>query len=150
MEARGLDRIRRVRVNLLFILFSIAAGALATSISATISVGQEQQPMHHDHAGNQGIDMSMDEPMDEAAHAKLEAKILADKKESEFNHHLAGFLVALAGVFVLFQPNLAQRWSSVKYVWPACFLVAGGLFFVWGGNPILSFWRLPKLGEPAK
>ncbi len=27
----------------------------------------------------------------------MEAKLLADKKESEFNHYLAGFLVALAG-----------------------------------------------------
>ena len=139
MEARGLNRTRRVRVNLLFILFSITAGALATSISATISVGQEQQPMHHDHAGNQGMDMSMDEPMDEAAHAKLEAKILADKKESEFNHHLAGFLVALAGVFVLFQPDLAKRWPLVKYVWPACFLVAGIFVFVWSDTELWPF-----------
>ncbi len=139
MEARGLERIRRVRVNLLFILFSIAAGALATSISATISVGQEQQPMHHDHTGNQGMDMSMDEPTDEAAHVKWEAKILADKKESEFNHHLAGFLVALAGVFVLFQPDLAKRWPSVKYVWPACFLVAGIFVFVWSDTELWPF-----------
>src|SRR6266403_707732 len=135
MEARGLDRLRRARVNLLFILFSIAAGAL----TATISVGQEQQPMHHNHAGNQGMDMVMNEPMDGAADAKLEAKILADKKGSEFNHHLAGFFVAVAGFFVLFQSNLARRWPSVKYVWPACFLVAGIFVLVWSDTELWPF-----------
>ncbi len=135
MEARGLDRLRRARINLLLILFSMVAMAL----TATISLAQEQQPMHHNHAGNQGMDMSMNEPLDDAAHAKLEAKILADKKESEFNHHLAGFFVALAGVFVLFQPNLAKRWPLVKYVWPACFLVAGIFVFVWSDTELWPF-----------
>ena len=135
MEARGLDRLRRARINLLLILFSMVAMAL----TATISLAQEQQPMHHNHAGNQGMDMSMNEPLDDAAHAKLEAKILADKKESEFNHHLAGFFVALAGVFVLFQPNLAKRWPLVKCVWPACFLVAGIFVFVWSDTELWPF-----------
>src|SRR5262249_55214195 len=51
----------------------------------------------------------------------MEAKLLADKKESEFNHHLAGFLVALGGVFMFFQGGLAGKSPALKYLWPACF-----------------------------
>jgi putative copper resistance protein D len=112
-------------------LFLIVAGFPA----ATMAVGQEQQSMHHNHAENHGMAM----PMDEAAHAKLDAKILADQKESEFNHHLAGFFVALAGIFVLFQSNLARRWPWVKYVWPACFLAAGIFVFVWSDTELWPF-----------
>jgi copper resistance protein D len=54
-----------------------------------------------------------------------QAKHLADKRESEFNHHLAGFLVIVAGVFLLAQDRLSKRWPGVRYVWPSCFLLAG-------------------------
>jgi copper resistance protein D len=53
------------------------------------------------------------------------ATLLAWKRESEFNHHLAGFLVLLAGVFILAQGRLAARWPGVRFVWPSCFLLAG-------------------------
>jgi copper resistance protein D len=53
------------------------------------------------------------------------AKLLVDKRESEFNHHLAGFLVLLAGLFILAQDRLAARWPGVRFVWPSCFLLAG-------------------------
>lgn len=135
MEARRLERACRARVNLVFMLFSIMAGTLTPRTAFC----QEQQPMHHDHAGNQGMDMVMDEPMDGAAHAKLEAKILADKKESEFNHHLAGFFIALAGVFVLFQSDLIKRWSLVKYAWPLCFVLAGIFVLVWSDTELWPF-----------
>src|SRR5271155_2582927 len=63
--------------------------------------------------------MSMEEtPAQQATH-------LADKRESEFNHHLAGFLVIVAGFFLLIQDRLAGRWPGVRYVWPSCFLLAG-------------------------
>jgi hypothetical protein len=135
MAARGLGRVRRTPVNLVFILFSMLAAALTPAIA----LGQEQQSMHHDHAGNHGMGMMMDEPMDAAARANLEAKILADKRESEFNHHLAGFLIALAGIFVLFQSNLAKRWPLVKYAWPACFLLAGIFVLVWSDTELWPF-----------
>jgi putative copper resistance protein D len=54
-----------------------------------------------------------------------QAKALADKRESEFNHHLAGFLVIVAGIFLLAQDRFAKRWPGVRYVWPCCFLLAG-------------------------
>jgi putative copper resistance protein D len=135
MEPEVLALLRRAHVGLVVILFSIVTWPFA----ATTVAGQEQQPIHHNHAGDQGMAMPMDGPMDEAAHAKMEAKTLADKKESEFNHHLAGFFVALAGVFVLFEPHLAKRWALVKYVWPACFLLAGIFVLVWSDTELWPF-----------
>ena len=54
-----------------------------------------------------------------------QAKRLSDKRESEFNHHLAGFLVIVAGIFLLAQDKLSKRWPGARYVWPSCFLLAG-------------------------
>jgi putative copper resistance protein D len=69
----------------------------------------------------------------------MEAKLLADKKESEFNHHLAGFLVALAGAFIFFQGRLATKWPAVTYAWPACFLLAGIFLLVWSDTELWPF-----------
>lgn len=135
MEAREIGRVRGAHASLVVILLSIMTGLLMPAITFP----QAEQPMHHDHAGNQGMAMPMDEPMDVAAHLRMQAKILADKQESEFNHHLAGFFVAAAGIFVLFQSNLARRWPSVKYVWPACFLVAGIFLLVWSDTELWPF-----------
>lgn len=98
-----------------------------------------QQPAQHEHAGHEGMQMPMDEPQDPAAQARLQAKILADKKESEFNHHLAGLFVVIAGVFMLFQANLIKRWPVVKFVWPACFLLAGIFVLVWSDTELWPF-----------
>src|ERR1700745_2998065 len=103
MEARAIGHVRGAHASLVVILLSIMTGLLMPAIT----FAQAEQPMHHDHAGNQSMAMPMDEPMDVAAHLRMQAKIRADKQESEFNHHLAGFFVAAAGIFVLFQSNLA-------------------------------------------
>jgi putative copper resistance protein D len=58
----------------------------------------------------------------------LGARLLADRRESEFNHHLAGLLIILAGIFILTQEFLAAHWPLARYAWPLCFLLAG--FFV--------------------
>ncbi len=44
--------------------------------------------MHHDHGGHEGMSRAMDDSaqMDPAQQSKL----LADKKEGEFNHHCIG------------------------------------------------------------
>ena len=98
-----------------------------------------RQPAQHEHAGHEGMQMPMDEPQDPAAQARLQAKILADKKESEFNHHVAGLFVAIAGLFMLFQTNLIRRWPAVKFVWPACFLLAGIFVLVWSDTELWPF-----------
>ena len=113
---------------------------LITGWAAPVPRVAAQDPQtHHGHEGHEGMDMPMDQPMDAAAQAKLQAKILADKKESEFNHHLAGLLVTIAGAFMFFQSNLVGRWPAVKYVWPACFLLAGLFLLVWSDTELWPF-----------
>src|SRR5882724_9651909 len=119
----------------------LAIFAFLTSIwfAANATGTAQDQPAHHEHAEHEGLSMPMDAPMDAATQVKLQAKILADKKESEFNHHLAGLLVAVAGVFILLQSNLAARWPAVKLVWPACFLLAGIFVLVWSDTELWPF-----------
>jgi putative copper resistance protein D len=73
------------------------------------------------------------------------AKHASDKRESEFNHHLAGLLVALAGVFLLTEDKLAKRWPAARYIWPCCFLAAGIFLLIFSDTEIwpfgkMSFW----------
>jgi len=86
----------------------------------------------HDHQH-----MSMD--AGEAGEADDHAKMLADKKESEFNHHLAGIFVILAGLFVLAESSLPQRWSFLRYVWPICFMGAGVFLLVFSDTELWPF-----------
>jgi copper resistance protein D len=67
------------------------------------------------------------------------AKHLADKRESEFNHHLAGVLVILAALFFLAQPMLTKRWPAARYAWPICFLIAGIFLFIFSDTEIWPF-----------
>jgi copper resistance protein D len=85
---------------------------------------------HHEH-------MSM--PMVHEMSPAQQTKLLADKKESEFNHHVAGFFVALAGILVMLQPNLAKRWPAVKYALPTCFLISGVLVLIWSDTELWPF-----------
>jgi len=67
------------------------------------------------------------------------AKRLADKQESEFNHHVAGILVILAGMFLLAESNLAKRWALVRYAWPVCFLAAGLFVLIFSDTELWPF-----------
>jgi len=67
------------------------------------------------------------------------AKHLADKRESEFNHHFAGLLVILAALFFLLQPTLTKRWPSARYAWPMCLLTAGIFLLVFSDTEIWPF-----------
>jgi len=75
----------------------------------------------------------------------LKAKLMADKRESEFNHHLAGFLLILAGGLLLAQDKLRVKWPWISYVWPACFLAAGFYLLIFSDTEIWpighkAFW----------
>ena len=100
---------------------------------------RSQQPMDMDHSEHAGMPMPMDQTADAAAQARLQAKILADKRESEFNHHLAGFFVIVAGVFMFFQSDFEKRWSATKYVWPASFLLSGLFLLIWSDTELWPF-----------
>lgn len=84
-------------------------------------------------AGHEGM------VMDDSAPGPSPAKLLADKRESEFNHHLAGFFVVLAGLFILFEGRLSARWPAVRYAWPLCFLLAGIFVFVFSDTELWPF-----------
>jgi hypothetical protein len=74
-------------------------------------------------------------PEDPAAAAKR----LADKRESEFNHHLAGFFVILAGIFILAEGRVAKGRPLARYAWPMCFLAAGLFVLVFSDTEIWPF-----------
>jgi putative copper resistance protein D len=80
-------------------------------------------------------------PMDD--HAQMDPaeqrKLLADKKESEFNHHLAGFFVILAGIFIFADGALTRRWPLLRFAWPACFLLSGLFLLVFSDTELWPF-----------
>jgi hypothetical protein len=51
--------------------------------------------------------------------------LMADKAGSEFNHHLAGILIILAGFFILAEGAFSKYWSFLRFSWPSCFLISG-------------------------
>src|SRR5258707_5192284 len=92
---------------------------------------------HLEHTGHEAMSMTMDEqPQMDAAQQR---KLLADKKESEFNHHLAGFFVILAGIFILGGDTLNRRWSFLRFAWPACFLLSGLFLLVFSDTELWPF-----------
>jgi hypothetical protein len=70
---------------------------------------------------------------------EVRAKHLADKRESEFNHHLAGVLMILAALFFLAQNRLAGRWPAAHYAWAACLLFAGVFLLIFSDTEIWPF-----------
>jgi putative copper resistance protein D len=106
-------------------------------IFVVAGLAEAQAPSGHEgHGAHNGTST---QAADHSMTPSMEAKLLADKKESEFNHHLAGFLVALAGAFIFFQGRLATRWPAVTYAWPACFLLAGIFLLVWSDTELWPF-----------
>jgi predicted secreted protein len=102
----------------------------------TLPFSARAQHSPHDHAG-----MSMDAPVDPA----MQAKLLSDKRESEFNHHLAGFFVVLAALFILVESRLSARHPAVRYVWPVCFLLSGIFVLVFSDTELWPFGPKPWL-----
>ncbi len=85
-------------------------------------------PMRHE-------DMSMGDAINPAELAKIQA----DKLESEFNHHLAGYFVLLAGVFFLAEADLKKHWPITRFAWPACFLLSGIFVLIWSDTELWPF-----------
>src|ERR1700678_1077911 len=105
---------RKMRTGMLLAVV-LAAFFMCNPLVPVIADQQNDMP---------GMDMSHSSMSMEETPAQ-QAERLADTRESEFNHHLAGFLVIVAGVFLLAQDSLFKRWPGVRYVWPSCFLLAG-------------------------
>ena len=89
----------------------------------------------HDMSGmHDGMSMPMDNSADETP-----AKLLADKRESEFNHHLAGLLVLAAGIFMIAEGNIRARRPLVRQAWPLCFLLSGLFVLVFSDTELWPF-----------
>jgi hypothetical protein len=114
----------------------LAAGSALSFATFLLLFVRLPQPdsLHAGHHEHEHMSMPMAE-MTPAMHAKL----LADKSESEFNHHLAGFFVVLAGAFILLQSLWVERWPELKYVWPLCFLLSGIFVLVWSDTELWPF-----------
>lgn len=91
------------------------------------------------HSGHEGMDMSMPMPDSAPNDERQQAILLQSKKESEFNHHLAGFFVILAGVFLLAEASLRGRWPWTRFAWPVCFLACGLFLFIFSDTELWPF-----------
>jgi putative copper resistance protein D len=83
-----------------------------------------------------GMNMETSTSEDEPA---VIAKRLADKRESEFNHHFAGFIVILAGFVILLHERIGKHWPPLRYAWPTCFLGAGLFLLIFSDTEIWPF-----------
>jgi copper resistance protein D len=121
-------------------VLQLAIGAALWIVLLVFSGGPARAQVHStDPSARDHQHMSMDSnDMDQPSEQDL-AKALADKKESEFNHHLAGFFVILAGLFVLAENSMPNRWSFLRYVWPYCFLLAGVFLLVFSNMELWPF-----------
>ena len=92
----------------------------------------EDDAMHGMHDG-----MSM--PANSGMDAATRTALLAWKQESEANHHLAGFLVLVAGLLILADGSIRRRWAAARHVWPICFLISGAFLLVFSDTELWPF-----------
>jgi copper resistance protein D len=92
---------------------------------------------------SRSIQLEMHNMPDMAAHADVsdqgsfeQAKLLAYRNESEFNHHLAGIFILIGGIFIVAQERFLSKWSIVRYAWPLCFFVSGMFVLVFSDTEI--------------
>jgi hypothetical protein len=97
---------------------------LALILCTIMSPAWSQQ---HDMSNMDGMPGMNHGDMTTVGHERLEKETApaADPQGSEFNHHIAGLLLFLAGIVLLAEEPLARLWSPSRYVWPICFLAAG-------------------------
>ncbi len=113
---------------------------IAYALFAVLLVSNAPQASANDHSlhsGHEAMSMAMHE--ETQVDASQQSKLLADKKESEFNHHLAGFFVILAGLFILAEGTLSQRGSFLRFAWPSCFLLSGLFLLAFSDTELWPF-----------
>jgi putative copper resistance protein D len=112
--------------------FATGLAAALCFLLFTQTAKTQDHPMHK---GHEGTSMKMEGPEDAAS----QVEVLADRRGSELNHHLAGLFVIVAGVFVLFEAKSRSRWPALKYAWPASFLALGVFLLVWSDTELRPF-----------
>jgi hypothetical protein len=122
-STRDALRFRKIlcKIALLFVVLSVSSIILGDFVASG-------------HAGHEGMSKHM-----EHSNTTDEATLLAWKRESEFNHHLAGLFVLIGGVVLLAQTELRQRWSAAHFVWPATLLLSGLFLLVWSDTELWPF-----------
>jgi hypothetical protein len=114
----------------------VIAKAILPLLLVFLFAGTAAFAQEHDMSNaHDGMSMSMDQPINPRDLAKLHA----DKLESEFNHHLAGCFILMAGVFFLAEGDLHQRWPITRFAWLACFLLSGIFVFIFSDTELWPF-----------
>jgi hypothetical protein len=112
---------------------------LLTAITVVLSCSParpQASDTHHHPAG-----MSM--PMSALLSPAEQAKLLSDKRESEFNHHLAGLLLFMAGLLILTE-YVFRDWAAIaRYMFPICFLLSGVFVLVFSDTELWPFGPKP-------
>jgi len=124
--------IRTARAVILLLTFLV--------LLAQLLAWSQDHPAQDDHAG---MDMAMPMSMPMPANGPTPALLLKWKLESEGNHHLIGFFVALGGAFILLQDSLKKRFPAVRYAWPVCFLLSGIFVLVYSDTELWPFGPKP-------
>jgi putative copper resistance protein D len=117
--------------------FAATGAFLAALLAVNVPVALAHDPSRH--AGHDGMDMSMPMLGQAQSDPAQQAIVLKNKKESEFNHHLAGIFVILAALFLLGENALRQRWPQARFAWPSCFLLAGLFLLVFSDTELWPF-----------
>ncbi|HUO34360.1 MAG TPA: hypothetical protein VMU43_05175 [Candidatus Acidoferrum sp.] len=112
--------------------------ALLALLWAPTACAQQKQTM----PDMPGMDMNGAPNSGAAAQQETPAQRAAEiqsTKESEFNHHLSGLLVFIAGLAILLQDRIRPYWPGVRYVLSVCFLLGGIYLLVFSDTEIWPF-----------
>jgi len=112
------------------------AGIALLAVSLVLLLSSLTWSQEQDMASMPGMNMGAPAASEGPAQA---AKHLADKRESEFNHRLAGLFVIVAGLFILSESYLARRWPLARFAWPMCFLAVGLFVLIFSDTEIWPF-----------
>jgi len=123
--------IPRVDDTRFYTLLAVALLAFCLVFLFTPQVWSQQKAMDS-MPGMKGETSTVDDPA-------VAAKRLADKQESEFNHHFAGLIITLAGLFILAENTIGKRWRRLSYAWPICFFAAGLFVLIFSDTEIWPF-----------
>src|SRR5689334_2258043 len=108
---------KRTILSLSFVAVCVVFEPVTWSLQHSM---QDMQDMHEMHEMHNASNNDVANP----ASIKREQKRLSDKRESEMNHHIAGFLVVFAGLFALWQWQPSSVSPRLRLFWPLCFLLA--------------------------
>jgi hypothetical protein len=118
----------------------LAAAILALAFSSAVAFAPVARAQEHDHDMHEHEGMNIPaQPADPGAAAAEREMRLAWKKESEANHHIAGVLVIIAGLFILAEPVFRQRFPFLRFIWPLCFLFGGIYLLIFSDTELWPF-----------